>query len=168
MSQSNQAPRASFLTTLAVFLFVCALLYGLFLWVRGIGLNRDIGRLEADMTRFESEIAILKENDVETLSYAAELTDLLEIRELKWSEFLDELNTLASEDIFFSSYSAGGQGDVQLSGVANSYRSVSEMIARFEASPLFDPVFVPSTTLGTRGDGSQVVSFSLDLNLITQ
>lgn len=163
MDNTYQAPQGRFLPALVVFIFVVGVLFTLFLFIQQLVLNRDLNRIERDRLDLESEIALLREQQLQELFTAQEIKDILESEAVEWSKVIRQLQDVTPITVFFSTYSAGSKGSISLSGLGDSYAAVADVITAMERSSNFENVFVPSATLGTTGDGQEVVSFSLSI-----
>lgn len=163
MDKTYEAPRGRFLPALVIFVFVVGILFTIFLVIQQIALNGDLSRIEGQRLELEAEIALLKEQQLEELFTAQEVKDVLEEESVEWSKIIRKLQDLTPVTVFFSSYSAGSNGQVSLSGLGDSYSAVADVISAMERSSDFVDVFVPSVTLGTTGDGQEVVSFSISV-----
>ncbi len=168
MDKTYEAPRGRFLPALVIFVFVVGILFTIFLMIEQFALNRDMSRIEGQRLELEAEIGLLKEQQLEELFTAQEVKDLLEEEAVVWSKVIRKLQDLTPVTVFFSSYNAGSNGQVTLSGLGDSYAAVADVINAMNRSSDFANVFVPSVTLGTTGEGQEVVSFSLSVENIEE
>jgi len=168
MDKPYEAPQGRLLPTLVVFVFVLAVLYTLFLAMQQFVLMREVSRVESQRLEIVAEINLLKEQQLEEIFVAQDLETLVEIESVEWSKVISKLKDLTPVTVFFSSYSAGREGELTLSALGDSYDAVADVIAALTKSSDFENVFVPSVTLGTTGEGQEVVSFSLTVNTVNK
>jgi hypothetical protein len=163
MDKLYEAPRGRLLPTVVLFVFVLAVLYTLFMLFQQYSLNRGIDKVNEQIGEIELSIESMRGDQIEELFVAQELSDKVRGEMIYWSKVIKELQDLTPVTVFFSSYNAGEDGSIQLSGLGNSYGSVADAITVLDESDDFGTVFVPSATLGTTSDGQEVVSFSLQV-----
>ena len=163
MDKAYESPQGRLLPTIVLFVFVLAVLYTLFLLFQQYSLNRNIDKSNEQIGEIELEIESMKSDQIEELFVAQELSDRVREEMVYWSNVIEEFQGLVPVTVFFSSYNAGEDGSVQLSGLGDSYGSVADTIAAIVESGSFGDVFVPSATLGSTSDGQEVVSFSLQI-----
>jgi Tfp pilus assembly protein PilN len=166
MDNVYKAPQGRLLPSLVVLLFVLGVLYTFFLLASQWNLNRGMTRIVEERAVLEEKLAAFEKQQVGELYQAQQVVDMVESEEILWSQVVKKLQDVTPITVFFSSYSASDSGDLVLSGLADSYGAVSDVIAALEKSSDFASVFVPTVTLGSTGDGQQVVSFSLNVNAI--
>ncbi len=135
----------------------------LFLLFQQYSLKGDIEEAGVQIGEIELAIETMRDDQIEELFVAQELKDAVEAGMVYWSKVVKSLQDLTPVTVFFSSYSAGEDGSVQLSGLGDSYGSVADVIVELEESDDFGDVFVPSVTLGSTSDGQEVTSFSLQV-----
>ncbi|MBT4384436.1 PilN domain-containing protein [Candidatus Peregrinibacteria bacterium] len=166
MDNVYKAPQGRLLPSLVVFLFVLGILYTLFLLATQWNLNRDMNNIIEETADLEAKLAVFEEDQIGELFEAQQIVDKVEAEEVLWSQIVKKLQDITPITVFFSSYSTSDTGELSLSGLGDSYGAVSDVIAALEKSSDFTGVFVPTVTLGSTGDGQQVVSFSLNVNAI--
>ncbi|MEK7145830.1 MAG: hypothetical protein AAB802_01455, partial [Patescibacteria group bacterium] len=84
MDKSFEAPQGRLISTLIIFVFVIVLLYTLFLVFQNITVKAEISRINKETASLESEIAALKEEQIQELVVAENVTELLETRVVTW------------------------------------------------------------------------------------
>lgn len=164
MDKAYEAPRGRILPTLVVFAFVLGVLYTLFLVFQQIRLNGNIADLEQAKLDTQAQIDELKAEEIEELFVAQQVKDLLEQNSVEWSKVVRSLQDLTPVSVFITSYSMGESGEIQVSGLGDSFGSVADTISILSKAPDFINVFVPSVTAGATSDGQEVVTFSLNLD----
>ncbi len=168
MDKPYEAPRGRLLPTLVVFAFVLGLLYTLFLVFQRINVNRQISSMEEQKLELQTKIDELKAEEIEELFVAQELKNRLEENSVEWSKVVRSLQDLTPVSVFLSSYSIATGGQIQVSGLGDSFGSVADTISSLQKAEDFAHVFVPSVTAGTTADGQAVVTFSLKLDYQAQ
>ena len=168
MDKPYEAPRGRLLPTLVIFIFVLGLLYTLFLIFQQIRLNGSIKNLESEKADLELKIAQLEAEEIQELFVAQELKDKVEESAVAWSGVVRSLQDLTPVTVFLTSYSVSENGDIQVSGLGDSFGSVADIIASLDKAPSFSDIFVPSVTAGTTADGQPVVTFSLKAHYLSQ
>jgi len=168
MDKPYQAPQGRMLSTLIIFVFTLTVLYTLSLLFQQFQLNRELSQNEADIVEIEQQMEALREQSIEELFVAQTLKDQVEANAVIWSRVIRKLQDLTPVTVFFSSYSGSSDGSIQVNGLGDSYDSVADVIDSLETSSDFDEVFVPSVTLGSTGEGAEVVSFSLTINSVVE
>jgi Tfp pilus assembly protein PilN len=163
MDKPYEAPRGRLFPTIVLFLFILALLYGLFLLFQQYSLNRGIDKVNEQVGQVQTQIEVLRDDQIEELSVAQEVETEVETVAIYWSKVIAKLQDLKPVTVFFSSYSGSEDGSIQLSGLSDNYDSVADLISVLDASNDFEEPFVPSATLGSTSDGQEVVSFSLQV-----
>jgi Tfp pilus assembly protein PilN len=168
MDTPYEAPRGRLLSTLAFFLFVLTALFVLFLFFQQLSLKGAVRDLDARKVEVEAQMEELRAQEIEELFVAEQLRDRLEADTVLWSKVVRSLQDLTPVTVFLTSYSLSELGEVQVSGLGDSFGSVADAILSLEKSPDFLHVFVPSVTAGKTSDGQPVVSFTLQLDLLPQ
>ncbi len=168
MDKPYEAPRGRLLPTLVVFLFVIGVLYTLFLVFQRVNVNRQISSMEDKKVELQTQIDQLKSESIEELFVAQELKNRMEESTVQWSKVVRSLQDLTPVSVFISSYSLSTGGQIQLSGLGDSFGSVADIISSLQKAEDFLHVFVPSVTAGTTADGQSVVSFTLKLDYQAQ
>jgi Tfp pilus assembly protein PilN len=164
MDKSYQAPQGRLLSTLVIFFFVVGVLYTLFLVFQQANLNSDISTIEDQSSGLQTKIETLEREQIQTLFVAQEIKDAVEDSRISWSKVIRQFQSLTPVTVFFSSFSGGEDGELSLSGLADSADSVADMISVLNSSDDFTDAFVPSVTEGTTSEGQTVVSFNLSVN----
>lgn len=167
MNQSYQAPRARLLPVLVIFAFILALLYTGFLVFKKLSLSKESDRLATRIDDAKAEIQSMESDQLQELIYAQNMIDQVEERALTWSKIIRKLQELSPVGIFYSSYTAS-TGNVQLIGIADSVTSVANLITNMELSEDFNLVFIPTLSRAITADGEEVLSFTLELQLLSQ
>lgn len=162
MDNQFEAPKGRLLSTVVIFVFAVVVLYTLFLLFQQFSFGRSVSKIEGRILELETQISTLKDDQIEELYVAQQLDDLVSENMIHWSLVIKKLEDLTPVTVFFSSYSGSRDGSIQLSGLGDSYGSVSDVISALTESSDFIGTFVPSVTLGTTSDGQEVVSFSLE------
>lgn len=163
MDKSYEAPKGRVTSTLVFFLLVVVLLYAAFVFAQGRLAKRELGRIEVEMADLTAEINQLKDEQIEELVVATDVKERVDAREVKWSKVIRKLSDLTPVGVFYRSYSGSETGAIQVSALADNYESVADAIRLLEASNDFDEVFAPSVALGSTSDGTQVLSFGLQM-----
>lgn len=163
MDKTFEAPRGRLLPTLVVFVFIVGLLYSLFLVFEKISLNSSISTIEESKSELQIKIDTLKSDQIAELYNAQQLKDKLKDNTVYWSKVLNSLSGLTPVGVFLSTYSANEDLSIQVSGLADSFASVSDFITALGKANDFESAFVPSVTAGVTSDGQDVVSFSLNV-----
>ena len=164
MDNTITPPERRLLPTLVVFAFVLLLLYSMFLVFEKMNLASSVKELAADKEELQTKIDTLKEDKVAELFAAQELKDKLKDATVYWSKVFGALDGITPVGVFLSTYSASGDGSIQISGMADGFASVAGLIADMNKSEKFDGAFVPSLTSGITSDGQSVASFNLEVN----
>lgn len=161
MDKSYEAPRGRLLPTLVVFAFVLGVLYTLFLVFQRMGVNGNIEDLEAQKLDLQAKIDELRAEEIEELFVAGQLKERLEESSVAWSKVIRSVQDLTPVTVFLTSYSIADSGQIQMSGLGDSFGSVADTITSMQKASDFANVFVPSVTAGTTSDGQSVVTFTL-------
>lgn len=164
MDKSFEAPQGRLISTLIIFVFVLVLLYTLFMVFQNITVKAEISRVNKESASLETEIAALKEEQIQELVVAENVTELLETRVITWSQVIRKLEDLTPVTVFFRTYSGSDEGILDLTALANTYAEVADLIRILSESDDFDDAFVPSMARGLTSDGQEVISFSLKLH----
>lgn len=164
MDKAYEAPRGRILPTLVIFAFILGVLYTLFLVFQQIRLNGTITSLEEAKLSTQAQIDELRAEEIEELFVAQKIKDLLEQNSVEWSKVVRSLQDLTPVSVFMTSYSMSEDGEIQVSGLGDSFGSVADTISILTKSPNFVNVFVPSLTAGASSDGQEVVTFSLNID----
>ena len=130
--------------------------------------KRELKRLDEEIVSVQAGIDELKDQRVEELIKATEIVDSVKARAIVWSKVLRKLNDLTPVGVFFRSYGGSETGDLEISGLGDTYENVADVIRILDASEDFGDVFVPSIAVGTTTDGQQVVSFGLQVKSLIQ
>ncbi len=166
MDKPYEAPKGSLLPTFVVFLFVLVLLYGLFLFTQQLILKREINRAEADVTSIEEQLEVYEKDRVQEISNARDISERVKASRILWSGVVKRIQALTPSSIFYSSYTASEEGEIQLAGYGSTYESVAGAISQMYLSSDFDGTFVPSISQGNAGDGQSVASFSISFDYL--
>jgi Tfp pilus assembly protein PilN len=164
MDKTYQAPKGRMLSTLVIFVFILVFLYGLFLYFQRFNLNRDFSTIEEQTVSVQMEIDVLKNDQIQELVQAQELKERVEANAVTWSRVIRRVQDLTPITVFFSSYSLSDRGSVQLAGLGENYDSVADFLDALDKSSDLEDAFVQSVTLGTTGEGRDVVSFNVQVN----
>ncbi len=144
-------------------LFALGLLYSAFLFFRQTSLEATLEELHIHEAELARQISVLEEQDVEALFVAQETQAQFSKEVVRWSAVIRDLQRLTPVGVFFSNYGLSEDGSIQVSGLADSYDAVSDLILALNSADFFQGVFVPNVTLGTASDGRKIVSFTLSL-----
>ncbi len=126
--------RFSFLHLISFVVFVAVLVYGGYTFITKAGLESSI--------------------------VAGQLIEKIEADEVKWSEMLSTLLGATPLDIYYASYSGSESGSVTVSGLGDSYGSISGLISALSGQKAFKDVFVTSVASASSGD-TEMVSFNM-------
>ncbi|MEK9159423.1 MAG: PilN domain-containing protein [Patescibacteria group bacterium] len=168
MDKPYEAPRGRLLPTLVVFVFVLGVLYTLFLVFQRVNVSGNIKQLENEKVDVQAKIDELRAEEIEELFVAQKLKDLLEDSTVEWSKVVRSVQDLTPVAVFLTAYTIDETGEIQVSGLGDSFGSVADIISSLQKSSDFANVFVPSVTAGTTADGQPVVTFSLKLDYLPQ
>lgn len=164
MDKPYELPQSRLLPTLVIFVFICGFLYGLFLLFQYWRIQSNLSGLEDRTVELQTEMDALREQQIEELYLAQELKNKVEESAVFWSKVIRSFQDYIPVTVFLTSYSAGEDGGLQVTGVGDSYGAVADLLTALEKANQFVQVFVPSVTLGTTTDGQSVASFSLKLH----
>lgn len=163
MDKSYEAPQGRLLSTLVIFAFVLGVLYAGFLFFKEISLASEIERIQSSEEEVRTQIAQLKNQQVEEVLAARNLSEKITAASFKWSKIIKRLQELTPTGIFYKAYTGAKDGSLQISALGDFYSSVSSVITTLQASKDFEDVFVPSVSLGTTSEGKKLVTFTLQL-----
>lgn len=168
MDKSYEAPKGRLLTTVIIFVFIVAILYTLFLWFQNSSANRELTRLDSEISKIQLDIENLKSQQIQELVVAEEIIATVEARSITWSKVIRKLEDLTPVGVFFRTYSGGETGDIEITAIGDGYGNVADVIRILVDSDDFDEVFVPTVALGTSSDGQQIVSFGIQLKTVSK
>lgn len=168
MNNTYNAPKGRVITTIVIFAFVVFTIFTLFVWFQKLGYDREVKRLDTSISELQSQVDELKSQQVEELVFARNIVESVHGRAIPWSKVLKKLGDLTPVGVFYRTYSGGESGDVELTGLSDSYESTANVIKVMVDSEDFEDVFVPSVALGTTSDGQTVVSFGLQAKFVQQ
>lgn len=165
---SYQAPKGRLLSTVVIVVFAVVALYSLFLWFERITAQRELKRLGEEIQNVETEIQKLEAQRIQELVVAQDTEDLVKSQAVVWSKVIRRLQDLTPVTVFFKTYSASLDGQLELTGLADNYEAVADVIRVFTESGDFDSVFAPNLAQGVSSDGATVVSFGLELHSVIE
>ncbi len=160
---SYEVPQGRLMPLLITVLFALGLLYSAFLFFRQTSLEATLEELHIHEAELARQISVLEEQDVEALFVAQETQAQFSKEVVRWSAVIRDLQRLTPVGVFFSNYGLSVDGSIRVSGLADSYDAVSDLILALNSADFFQGVFVPNVTLGTASDGRKIVSFTLSL-----
>ena len=112
------------------------------LWLndRNKTVEEQIAAIEAEITDLEPKVARVEE--LKRLIEAAELKEQmlkrLEAARIPWDEVLLELRGVIPRDVWLTSVSLGGDGNLVFNGFGLSYTAVARFMVNLESSRMFE------------------------------
>jgi len=145
------------------FIFFLYLLFAGWVIFQKFTLEPSLVRSEQKIEEVKQEIEALEKKGVRTATNAqAVLTDIKNT-EIQWSRVISRLITITPVNVFYRSYSINSDGSMTVSGIANDYVAVSNLVQILESSDEFEYIFVPSINIGSSSSGGSIATFSLRL-----
>ncbi len=166
MDKSYEAPQGRLLPTLVIFAFVLGLLYAAFLLVQGFILQGEVKHTQKVTTELQGKITELEDEQIAELYTAELLKEKIEASRTTWSQLVAKVQELTPVTVFYSTFSGGELGQIQLNGYGDSYEAVADAIKELNRSNEFTNVFVPAVSLGTAADGQGIASFSVSFDFL--
>lgn len=140
--------------------FVVVLVYGVYTFVNKSSLESSISDADSQIANLEEQVAELEQQSLGAVTVAQQLMSVVEADEVEWSSVVSELLDTTPLDVYYASYAGSEDGAISVTGLADTYHSVSGLIEALAANSAFKDVFVTSVATATSSD-SEMVSFGL-------
>ena len=145
----------------AVIIIAVVVVYVGLLVYHGI-LDGDKSRLESSIASTDQEIAAKssdREQAVQTQARFRQVTALASTR-TQWTVIFAELEKKTLPDINYTSFNASPEGLISLSGIANNYQQVSQLLTSLRSSTVFSDVKLSGVQFSTDGDNHYTFNIS--------
>jgi len=152
--------RFTFLHLVSFVVFIAVLAFAGYSYLTKASLEAGVAEADTSIANLQEQVAELEEQSLTEVTVAQSLMTQVEEDEIKWSEMIMDLLGVTPLDVYYASYSGNTDGQVTVSGLADSYDAVAGLIDALEGADMFDEVFIPSVAVATSGD-SEMVSFGL-------
>ncbi len=139
---------------------------GYFLW-KNYSLGLENIALEKEIQKESQEIILLSERGaLEDLKRAVSILEKAEQYRIPWSKIVGEVFRQESAGITFTSFSAGREKRINLSGDASSLEIVAQLLERVKSNPNIAKPFLYSVSERTDPGRKKGYNFSLSFNFI--
>jgi Tfp pilus assembly protein PilN len=128
-------------------------------------LNADLTDVEAETNQVETLLDQMRADKLDAVIIAQQLADQVESEAVQWSGVVTRLLNITPLDVFYNSYSASVDSQMNVNAITDSYESAAQLISVLDKESTFTDVFVPSLTQGDSDTGSEVVSFGVSFNV---
>lgn len=164
LEEKAQKGKISLLNIVAFLAILGLIIVGSYLKYQETIANREIQKLDKEITSLTQEIDTLQKRENISAVYIAQngLSQLKE-KEIFWSEFIKKLHEVTPKDIFYRSYAGNENKKISLSTIAKSFEDAANIIKILKAQSVFKDVFVPSISLGTDLTQAQIATFNIEL-----
>lgn len=138
-------------------------------------LETDTQLLQTKVTELTAKTQELESKGVSSAVSASGLIAEIDQQYLKWSQVIQRIQMVVPKDasnqprLNFFSYSGGRDGKLTLttktiSGSTDPYQDTAELLRAFNGSDYFAKAFIPGINKVTLEDGSDVLSYVLQMN----
>lgn len=163
LEEKAQKGKISLLNIVAFLAILGLIIIGSYLKYQETIVNREIQKLDKEMTDLEQEIDTLQKENVSAVYIAQNGLNELKEKEIFWSKFIRKLHEVTPENIFYRSYAGNENKKISLSTIAKSFEDAANIIKILRKQSFFKDVFVPSISLGIDLAKNQIATFNIEL-----
>ncbi len=151
----------SFLNLLSFLVFFVVLFYAVYAFVHAGALEAQVADADSQITTLQTQVDELEDQSLTEVTVAQQVIAAVTADEIIWSDVILDLIEVTPLSVYYSSYAGSESGKVTVSGLADDYYAVADLIDVLVDENVFKDVFAPSVATVTSGS-EEMTSFSLN------
>lgn len=164
LEDKAQKGKISLLNIVAFLAILGLITVGSYLKYQEVKANKEIQKLDQEITTLTEEIQKLEDEHISTVFIAQNGLNNLKEKEVLWSKFIRKILAITPENILYTSYSGGESRKITLSTLALSLDDTAKIIKILRSQPEFSEIFIPSVSKGETEQTDELVTFNINLN----